>query len=64
MKNNGLINTENESECEDGMTAMLKAYDCYQKNNKEYLKEICKYNKFDVKGMYDIINYLRDNLDR
>jgi len=64
MKKNELIDTKNDSEVEDGMTAMLKAYDCYQKNDKEYLKEICKYNKFDVKGMYDIVNYLRDKLER
>lgn len=65
MKKNGLINTEMDSLCNTGMSAMISAYNCYQTSKNpiksSIMKDIEKYNKFDCKVLYDILNYLRIN---
>ena len=62
MRELGMINTELESECSNGMMAMLKAWRSYSlKNpgNSTIMKDIEKYNEFDCKALYDIMNFLR-----
>ena len=59
-----MIDTELESECNNGMVAMIKAWKCYN-NIKDpikspIMKDIEKYNEFDCKAIYDITNYLRN----
>lgn len=66
MKEHNLIQTSLESECRNGMMAMIKAYKCYQ-NSKQpdqhpVMKDISKYNEFDCKAIYDINNYIRNNI--
>lgn len=63
MNKHGLIDTRLESDCDSGMSAMVKAYKCYNEidNPSEcsIMKDIACYNKFDVKALYDILTYLR-----
>lgn len=65
MRKHSFINTSIDSNCDSGMTAMLNAYKCYKKDidvskNKDML-DIAKYNEFDVKVLYEILTYLREN---
>ena len=64
MKSYHMIDTELESECNNGMVAMIKAWKCYNniKNpiKSPIMKDIEKYNEFDCKAIYDITNYLRN----
>lgn len=63
MKEYGMINTVLESECNNGMMAMIKAWKCYNNmsNPKEspIMKDIEKYNEFDCKALFDIMKYIR-----
>jgi len=65
MKKHGLIKTELESDCVSGLSAMISAYRCYQTEpNPEkckIMKDIEKYNKFDVSVLKEILTYLRKN---
>ena len=65
MKNNNLINTTMDSDCNSGMNAMISAFKCYQENdnvvNSVIMKDIEKYNEFDCKVLFDILTYLRKN---
>jgi hypothetical protein len=67
MKDNGLINTIMDSNCNSGMNAMIAAYKFYSENDLEnplesdIMKDIEKYNKFDCQVLYDILTYLRKN---
>jgi hypothetical protein len=65
MKKHKLINTPIESECIDGLTAMVKAWKTYKTINNPtdapVMKDIIKYNEFDCKVLYDILEYLRKN---
>lgn len=72
MNKGGLIKTKNYSDCEDGVGAMLKAWEYYKNCNhnrtcKLYnnisIKEVLKYNQFDVCGMKDMILYFRKCYD-
>ena len=49
-------------ECQDGMTAMLKAHQAYQNNNFSLLKEIEEYNQIDTKILWQIVTFLRNTL--
>lgn len=63
MKEFNMIDTKLQSECSNGMMAMLKAWKCYSLPNPESLpimKDIEKYNEFDCKALFDIINFLRN----
>lgn len=62
MKEFGMIDTELESECTNGMVAMMKAWKCYSLKNPSsspIMKDIEKYNEFDCKAMFDILTFLR-----
>ena len=65
MREYGMINTNMESECKNGMMAMVKAWRCYNTSsdaiNAPIMKDIIKYNEFDCKVLWDILNYLRKN---
>ena len=65
MKKHNLIKTELESDCSSGMTAMVKAWKCYDESsdpvNCLVMQDIAKYNKFDVCVLEDILTYLRKN---
>ena len=67
MYKHGLIHTKLESECSSGMTAMVKAWNCYKDSDNSnpstcsVMQDIAKYNKFDVSVLEDILTYLRKN---
>ncbi len=64
MKKHQLINTPIESECLDGLTAMIKAWKTYKTIdnpvNSVIMKDIIKYNEFDCKLLCDILTYIRE----
>lgn len=67
MKKHGMIDTQLDSTCDNGLTAMVKANNCYDKCLKEnsnvkdniVMKDIINYNIFDCKAILDILTYLR-----
>ena len=63
MRKHGLIKTSLESNCDSGMTAMIKAWKAYNtyENTVDYdiMKDIAKYNEFDTKVLWEILDYLR-----
>ena len=65
MYKHKLISTKIESECSNGLMASINAWKEYQTNpdaiNSLVIKDIMKYNEFDCKVMWDILNYLRKN---
>ena len=64
MNKHGLIPTKMESDCKSGMDAALSAWNSYQNGDgasSPIIKDIEKYNTFDVKALYDILCYLRQN---
>ena len=67
MYAHGMISTRIESECSNGMMAMIKAWNCYNscKNPEKHpiMKDIEKYNEFDCKVLYDILHYLRSRIN-
>ena len=64
-KNNIVKTNWNSSNpCSNGLTAMIMAIKCYEKNNKvsnaiPTIKNIEDYNEIDCKALYEILNYLR-----
>ncbi len=66
MYNNNMIKTTwSKSDCNNGLQAMMLAYNIYNergsiKNNKT-MTDISKYNEIDCKVMFDILTYLRNN---
>lgn len=65
MRSHGMINASIGSSCDSGMTAMVKAWECYNTCedpcNSEIMLDIARYNEFDCKVLWEIITYLRDN---
>lgn len=59
MKKHELIDTELESDCKNGLDAMVLTWNYYTDKDDKVMKDIIKYNEFDCKALYDIINYLR-----
>ncbi len=63
MRKHGMINAKIESNCHSGMDAGVNAWkayqDCEQPQNHKVIKDIGKYNLFDVKVLYEILTYLR-----
>jgi hypothetical protein len=65
-----LINTiwSSESECSNGLIAMILAYKLYQEKSEESklnnntMKEIIHYNEVDCKTMWEILTFLRTTL--
>lgn len=69
MFNHGLIKTKWSDEgITNGFEAMIEACNYYKSKNKNESKnhnlmnEIIKYNEIDCKVLYEIVEYLRDNL--
>jgi len=67
MRKHGFIKTEIESNCVSGMDAMILAYDAYtnkslsQEDKTTVFNDISKYNEFDCKVLWEILEYLRKN---
>jgi hypothetical protein len=62
MKKHNMINIEIESNCNSGMTAMVKAIQFYKgESSYDIMKDISKYNEFDCKVLWEILLYLRKN---
>lgn len=64
MNKHGLVPTKMESNCQSGMDAAINAWKTYQNgenSSSPVLKDIEKYNTFDVESLYDILTYLRKN---
>lgn len=59
----GLITTRLESECDSGLSAMVRAWRCYQRYNNPsdapVMRDIERYNIFDCQALHDILWYLR-----
>jgi hypothetical protein len=65
MRKHGMIETQNESDCGNGATAMIRAWETYRNSedpkNSNEMKEIIKYNEFDCKVLWEILTFLRKN---
>ena len=65
MKSHNLIHRSIKSDCSSGMTAMVKAWQCYKEfpnpHNCPIMKDISNYNKFDVSVLEEILSYLRQH---
>lgn len=59
MYKHGLITTKLSSECQSGFVAGLQSWDIIKNGDKQRLKDIIEYNKFDVVVLHDILNCLR-----
>jgi hypothetical protein len=67
MYNNKMITTKwDEDGVTDGLSAMIGAIKYYKNKdndkNQELMNKISKYNDIDVKVLYQIVKYLRENL--
>ena len=61
-----MISTYNESKCDNGINAMIGAWQTYQDHSlhpesSDVMKEIIKYNEFDCKVLWEILSFLRKN---
>lgn len=70
MYHNNMIETtwNTESSCTNGMNAMHLSYELYKNNtidikNNNIMKEIIYYNEIDCKVMWEILKYLRNNIE-
>jgi hypothetical protein len=65
MKKHNMISTYNNSNCENGANAMIKAWKTYSESenpeNSDVMKDIIKYNEFDCKVLWEILTFLRTN---
>lgn len=65
MRKHKMITASIESDCSNGMSAMIKALKCYNSSKHPErtsdMKDIAKYNEFDVKVLWEILTYLRNN---
>ena len=64
MYRHKMIKTTLESNCDNGLTCMVKAWELYKNKedlNSELMDDIKKYNKFDCKVLWEITEYLRKN---
>lgn len=61
---NGVISSQLISNCQNGQTAMVQAWVSYNekssKEREELLEDICKYNEYDCKVLWEILTYLRE----
>ena len=66
MNKYNMISTSLEAECNNGMMAMIKAWQCYQKykqpTNAPIMKDIARYNQYDCKIMCNILQYIRNKM--
>lgn len=61
MKKHGMISTEIESECKNGKSAIINGYTYYNTKNENLINDIIKYNEFDVKVLFEIMEFLKKN---
>lgn len=65
MRKHKMISVKIDSQCNSGMTAMVKAWECYQTSKNpvdaDIMKDVTLYNEFDCKVLWEIISYLRKN---
>ena len=65
LQDNKLINVKLEADCSNGMTAMIRAWNCYKNYENPIeaplMQDVIKYNEYDVKVLWKIIDYLRLN---
>ena len=66
MRKHDMISTCNESKCDNGINAMIGAWQTYQEHSlhpesSDVMKEIIKYNEFDCKVLWEILSFLRKN---
>jgi hypothetical protein len=65
MRHHGMISSKIESKCDSGTIASVKAWQVYQNSNNPLndpiMNDIALYNKFDVKVLQEILQYLRIN---
>jgi len=59
MQSHGMISATIESNCMSGLEASVYAWESYKTGNKDIMRDIEKYNEFDVKVLYEILTYLR-----
>jgi predicted RecB family nuclease len=59
----GLIDTYLDSDCTDGMTAMIRAWNWYKSSDRipSVMQDLVRYNQFDCEVLRDILEYLRKN---
>ena len=66
MHKHGMITTINESDCKNGMDAMIDAWNYYKEPESTELQRkmdcVILYNEFDCRVLEDISNYLDKNL--
>jgi hypothetical protein len=65
MRKHGMISRAIDSNCDNGMTAMVHAWKSYNSfenpKTSNAMKDIIKYNEFDVHVLWEILSYLRKN---
>ena len=65
MQKHNMITAILETNCSSGLSAMIKASNCYKYNSDpdtcEVMQDIRKYNEYDCKVLWEIITYLRNN---
>lgn len=68
MRSHGMISTVLDSECDSGLVACIKAWECYTTKHIQdelgatpVMKDISKYNEFDTRVLSDIHSYLVRN---
>lgn len=65
MRNHGMISAYIESSCHSGLDASVIAWQTYQCSDNPAIDprivDIAKYNEFDVKVLWEILGYLREN---
>lgn len=62
MYKHGMINITNNSDCKNGLSAMIDAYKSYDKGiPRDSMDSIIAYNKYDCEVLYHILTYLRKN---
>ena len=65
MYKHKMIKTNLNSDCDNGLLCTVKAWHLYNSNcdieNNKVMNDIKKYNTFDCKVLYEIVEYLRQN---
>jgi predicted RecB family nuclease len=63
LNNHNLIDFKYSSDCNDGMTASIRAYNFYKSPIKSstILKDIENYNMYDCQAIFEIIKFLKNN---
>jgi len=61
VKNGMIFEDRKDDEIETGLNAMFSAIQYYKNKTEEIMNKIIKYNYYDCKILFDIIEYLRKN---